>query len=49
MPHHEIRNLATVGRALTLAATIRQESRGAHTRIDFPDADPRQLSRIVLI
>jgi len=32
----ELRNLATVGRALCAAAQAREESRGAHTRSDFP-------------
>jgi len=32
----ELRNLATVGRALCTAALAREESRGAHTRSDFP-------------
>jgi L-aspartate oxidase len=31
----ELRNLATVGRALVAAAQAREESRGAHTRLDF--------------
>jgi L-aspartate oxidase len=34
---NELRNLATVGQALIGAAIAREESRGAHTRIDFPD------------
>jgi L-aspartate oxidase len=33
----ELRNLVTVGRALCAAALAREESRGAHTRRDFPD------------
>jgi succinate dehydrogenase/fumarate reductase flavoprotein subunit len=32
-----LRNLAAVGQALIGAAIAREESRGAHTRIDFPD------------
>ncbi len=32
----ELRNLATVGRLLCAAALAREESRGAHTRTDFP-------------
>jgi len=43
----EIRNLLVVGRALLAAATARLESRGNHTRADFPDQDPRQRRRIV--
>lgn len=44
---HEVRNLATVGRAMVDAAIRREESRGAHTRDDFPDSDPGLLHRIV--
>jgi L-aspartate oxidase len=35
----EVRNLATVALAMTQAALAREESRGAHTREDFPDLD----------
>ena len=35
LPSWELRNLATVGRALCAGALARQESRGAHTREDF--------------
>jgi L-aspartate oxidase len=38
----EDHNLLTLGRALVTAALARTESRGAHTRIDFPDPDPTQ-------
>jgi len=44
----EVRNLAEVARALLLSAAIRRESRGAHTRLDFPDADPELRVRLVL-
>ena len=43
----EVANLLTVSRALVDAATAREESRGTHTRLDFPDADPRFLGRFV--
>ncbi len=43
----EIRNLLAVGQALLAAASARQESRGNHTRSDFPDLDPRQRRRLV--
>jgi L-aspartate oxidase len=46
---HEVRNLATVGRAMVDAAIRRRESRGAHTRDDFPDLDPGLLHRIVYV
>ncbi len=35
----ELRNLAQVGAAMCEAALAREESRGAHTRGDFPDRD----------
>ena len=42
----ELTNLLAVGRAVVTAATERQESRGCHHRLDFPE--PRQpLERIV--
>ncbi len=42
----ELRNLLIVGRAVVTAATERQESRGCHHRLDFPQ--PHQpLERIV--
>ncbi|MEO6628971.1 MAG: FAD-binding protein [Aquihabitans sp.] len=44
---HEVRNLATVARAMVDAAQRRQESRGAHTRDDYPEIDPGQAHRIV--
>lgn len=36
--HHELVNLAVVGRAICLAAAARRETRGAHTRRDHPHA-----------
>jgi L-aspartate oxidase len=44
----ELANLVEVGRALLTAASLRRESRGAHTRSDFPDTDPAFRRRIVL-
>ena len=44
----ELANLADVGAALITAATARQESRGAHTRADFPETDPTLACRLVL-
>jgi L-aspartate oxidase len=44
----ELANLVEVGRALLAVATLRHESRGAHTRSDFPDTDPAFRCRIVL-
>jgi succinate dehydrogenase / fumarate reductase flavoprotein subunit len=36
----DLRSLLTVAEAVCRAAAIRQESRGGHTREDFPGADP---------
>ena len=44
----EVRNLATVAGAVLAAATARKESRGAHTRIDFPDLDDALRCRLVV-
>jgi L-aspartate oxidase len=44
----ELANLVAVGRALCAAATARTESRGAHTRTDFPDTAPDQRVRYVI-
>jgi aspartate oxidase len=43
----ELANLATVGAALCVAALEREESRGAHSRSDFPDPDPALRMRLV--
>jgi L-aspartate oxidase len=43
----ELRNMSTVGRALCAAAAARQESRGAHTRTDFPALRPELERRFV--
>ena len=45
---HELRNLATVAQALTTAAIERKESRGSHTRIDFPATNEDLRLRFVL-
>jgi len=37
----ELRNLIDVSEAITRSALQRTESRGAHSRIDFPDTDPK--------
>jgi L-aspartate oxidase len=36
----ELRNVALAARAIVAAAAIREESRGAHFRSDFPELDP---------
>ncbi len=43
----EVRNLVTVSTALVDAARARTESRGTHTRLDFPDASSEFLGRFV--
>src|SRR5581483_1512060 len=45
---HELRNLATVAQAIVAAASAREESRGAHTRTDFPDTADAFRVRLVL-
>jgi L-aspartate oxidase len=44
----ELANLVEVGRAVCSAAAARTESRGAHTRSDFPDTAPDQRLRYVI-
>jgi L-aspartate oxidase len=47
-PSHELANLVLIGRLLTEAAILRQESRGAHFRSDFPKTSPRWRKHIVI-
>jgi aspartate oxidase len=42
---YELRNLLAVARALATAALARAESRGTHTRLDFPDRSTDWLGR----
>ncbi|HUX87266.1 MAG TPA: L-aspartate oxidase [Chloroflexota bacterium] len=44
----ETRNLALLARLLATAALLREESRGAHYRTDFPQSVPAWQRRIVL-
>jgi L-aspartate oxidase len=44
----EVRNLVTVAAGLVSAATAREESRGCHTRTDFPQTSPALARRFVL-
>jgi L-aspartate oxidase len=47
-PPHEVRNLADVARAVVAGAIAREESRGAHTRADFPRRRPDFEHRLVI-
>jgi L-aspartate oxidase len=44
----ELHNLVTVGGALVDAATARRESRGAHTRTDYPETQEQFRHRLVI-
>jgi L-aspartate oxidase len=46
-PSYELSNLVLTGRLLTEAALIREESRGAHFRSDFPQTSPRWRCHII--
>ncbi len=43
----EVSNLCLIGRALLEAAAVRRESRGAHTRADFPERSETYRARLV--
>jgi len=46
-PSYELSNLILTGRLLTEAAFIREESRGAHFRSDFPQSSPKWQCHII--
>ena len=48
LPAAELRNLATVARAVVAGALAREESRGAHTRTDHPDEREELRVRFVV-
>jgi L-aspartate oxidase len=48
-PSYELNNLALTGRLVTEAALLREESRGAHFRSDFPQSLPQWQRHIVFI
>ncbi len=43
----DLRFMITVSRACTLAALAREESRGGHTRTDFPENDPDHWGKTI--
>ena len=45
-PSGEARNMVLVGRLIAASALLREESRGAHRRRDFPDTDARCVARV---
>ena len=48
-PSYELSNLMLTGRLATEAALLREESRGAHFRSDFPQSSSRWQHHIVLV
>jgi len=46
-PSYELNNLVLTGRLVTEAALLREESRGAHFRSDFPQNLPQWQRHIV--
>ena len=46
-PSYELSNLILTGRLVTEAALLREESRGAHFRSDFPQSSPQWQRHIV--
>jgi succinate dehydrogenase / fumarate reductase flavoprotein subunit len=45
----DLKNMLDTSEAVTRAALERKESRGAHTREDFPDSDPQWGKRNVIV
>jgi L-aspartate oxidase len=48
-PSYELANLVLTARLITEAALLREESRGAHFRSDFPQSSPEWQRHIVLV
>ena len=46
-PSYELNNLILTGRLVTEAALLREESRGAHFRSDFPQSSPQWQRHII--
>jgi succinate dehydrogenase / fumarate reductase flavoprotein subunit len=45
----EVRNLIEISEAIARSALAREESRGAHSRLDFPDTKPKWATRNVVV
>lgn len=45
---HELKNMILIGKLMATAALERRESRGSHSRSDFPNTDPAWQKHIVL-
>jgi L-aspartate oxidase len=48
-PSYELANLVLIARLITEAALLREESRGAHFRSDFPQSSPEWQRHIMLV
>ncbi len=48
-PSYELSNLILSGQLITEAALLREESRGAHFRSDFPHSSPQWQRHITLV
>jgi len=48
-PSYELSNLVLTGRLMAESALIREESRGAHFRSDFPQSSAEWQKHIVII
>jgi len=44
----EIANLAVIARAVCAAALAREETRGAHARVEFPERSPELAVRLII-
>ena len=42
----DLRNMLTVSEAIARAASMREESRGGHTRLDFPKTDKEAWGKV---